>query len=84
LKMDAAQIGGIGFLTASVIWLVRQQQVKKRSELQNIWSDEEQEMEDDDTFYRSLLREVYADPHTSADAAQRSSTPFPGDNIPQG
>ena len=84
LKMDAAQIGGIGFLTASVIWLVRQQQVKKRSELQNIWSDEEQEMEDDDTFYRSLLREVYADPHSSADAAQRSSTPFPGDNIPQG
>lgn len=84
LKMDAAQIGGIGFLTASVIWLVRQQQVKKRSELRNIWSDEEQEMEDDDTFYRSLLREVYADQHTSADAAQRNSPPFPGDSIPQG
>ena len=83
LKMDAAQIGGIGFLTASVIWLVRQQQVKKRSELRNIWSDEEQEMEDDDTFYRSLLREVYADQHTSADAAQRNSPPFPGDSIPQ-
>ena len=84
LKMDAAQIGGIGFLTASVIWLVRQQQVKKRSELQNIWSDEEQEMEDDDTFYRSLLSEVYADQSPSAGTAQRSGPPFPGEGIPQG
>ena len=83
LKMDAAQIGGIGFLTASVIWLVRQQQVKKRSELQNIWSDEEQEMEDDDTFYRSLLSEVYADQSPSTGTAQRSGPPFPGGSTPQ-
>ena len=80
LKMDAAQIGGIGFLTASVIWLVRQQQVKKRSELRNIWSDEEQEMEDDDTFYRSLLREVYAD----QDNAPQGPPFYPRDNIPPG
>ena len=59
-RIDAAQLGGIGFLAAAVIWLVRQQQMKKESELQNIWSDEEQEMEDDDSFYQSLLNEVYA------------------------
>lgn len=60
-QMDAAQIGGFAFLSAAVIWLVRQQQYKKSGDLQNIWSDEEEDMVDDDTFYRSLLDEVYSD-----------------------
>ena len=41
-------------------------------------------MEDDDTFYRSLLSEVYADQSPSAGTAQRSGPPFPGEGIPQG
>ena len=41
-------------------------------------------MEDDDTFYRSLLSEVYADQSPSTGTAQRSGPPFPGEGIQQG
>ena len=79
-RLDAAQIGGIGFLSAAIIWLVRQQQYKKSGDLRNIWSDEEEQMEDDDTFYRSLLNEVYSESTDSVnipqtDAGAESSAP---------
>lgn len=77
-RLDAAQTGGVGFLSVSLIWLVRQQQYKKSGDLRNIWSDEEEEMEDDDTFYRSLLKEVYADGGTSlSQGSARSCSPDP-------
>lgn len=87
-RMDAAQIGGIAFLSASLIWLFRQHQYKKGGDLKNIWSDEEEEMEDDDTFYKSLLNEVYAQgtdsrpspedpPHAEDEAGKDTAGPAP-------
>lgn len=90
-RMDAAQIGGIAFLSISVIWLIRQQQYKKGGDLQNIWSDEEEDMADDDTFYRSLLDEVYANDRdvrqsspekTDASSVQKSIRQPSGDDSP--
>ena len=59
LKPDLTQIGGIGFLTAAVVWIIHNALVKSQSELHNVWSDDDDEP-DDDEFYSELMKEMYA------------------------
>lgn len=68
--LDGVQIGGFGFLSTAVIWLIIQQRQHSSGDIHNVWTDEEED-QDDDAFYQSLLKEVYAQD-------QPSSAAFPG------
>lgn len=63
-RMDLTQIGGMGFLSAALIWLTYSALSKRRSEIHNVWADEEDP--GDDAFYQSLLKQVYAQDAGSA------------------
>lgn len=56
--LDMTQIVGMGFLCAALIWIVHNAMESHRSNLNNIWTDEDET--DDDEYYRALLREVYS------------------------
>ena len=56
---DLTQIGGMGFLCAALIWMVHNAKEKHRSDIKNVWADEDDP--GDDQFYQQLLREVYAE-----------------------
>ena len=58
-RMDLTQIGGMGFLSAALIWLTYSTLGKRRSEIHNVWADEDDP--GDDAFYQSLLKQVYAE-----------------------
>ena len=58
-RMDLTQIGGMGFLCAALIWLTYSTIGKQRSEIHNVWADEDDP--GDDAFYQSLLKKVYAE-----------------------
>lgn len=63
--MDLTQIGGMGFLSAALIWLTYSSVEKRRSELHNVWADEDDP--GDDAFYQSLLKQVYAEDFREAE-----------------
>ena len=58
-RLDLTQIGGMGFLCAALIWMVHNAREKHRSDIKNVWADEDDP--GDDQFYQQLLREVYAE-----------------------
>lgn len=57
--MDLTQIGGMGFLSAALIWLTYSTLEKRNTEIHNVWADDEDP--GDDAFYQSLLKKVYAE-----------------------
>ncbi len=63
--MDLTQIGGMGFLSAALIWLTYSSVEKRRSEIHNVWADEDDP--GDDAFYQSLLKQVYAEDFREAE-----------------
>ncbi len=58
-RMDLTQIGGMGFLCAALIWLTYSTLEKRKTEIHNVWVDEDDP--GDDAFYQSLLKQVYAE-----------------------
>ena len=78
-RMDLTQIGGMGFLSAALIWLTYSTLGRRRSEIHNVWADEEDP--GDDAFYQSLLKQVYAQDAGSAgtkDVRREASTQIGG------
>ena len=73
---DLTQIGGAGFLSAAVIWIIHNTIERHSGEIHNVWADEDFDTEDDDIFYQNLLKEAYAQPESS----QQSF--FPDEKIP--
>ena len=67
-RMDLTQIGGMGFLSAALIWLTYSTLGKRRSEIHNVWADEDDP--GDDAFYQSLLKQVYAEDESAAGGIQ--------------
>lgn len=70
-RMDLTQIGGMGFLCAALIWLTYSTIGKQRSEIHNVWADEDDP--GDDAFYQSLLKKVYAEDELQARGLQASA-----------
>ena len=62
---DLTQIGGAGFLSAAVIWIIHNTIERHSGEIHNVWADEDFDTEDDDIFYQNLLKEAYAQPESS-------------------
>ena len=62
---DLTQIGGAGFLSAAVIWMIHNTIERHSGEIHNVWADEDFDTEDDDIFYQNLLKEAYAQPESS-------------------
>lgn len=60
---DLTQLGGIGFLSAAVIWMIHNALAKYSGDVQNVWADEDAENPDDESFYQSLLKEAYNPPN---------------------
>ena len=58
--MDLTQICGMGFLCASLIWIIHSSMEKHSNEMRNYWFDEEED-QSDDRFYQSLRKELYAE-----------------------
>ena len=59
--MDRTQIGGMAFLCAALLWMVHNSLVQRSSGLRNLWADEDvEDDEDEEEFYRALLREAQA------------------------
>lgn len=73
---DLTQIGGAGFLSAAVIWMIHNTIERHSGEIHNVWADEDFDTEDDDIFYQNLLKEAYAQPESSR------QTFFPDDKSP--
>ena len=69
-RMDLTQIGGMGFLSAALIWLTYSTLGKRRSEIHNVWADEDDP--GDDAFYQSLLKQVYAEDAGRAESGEGS------------
>ncbi len=59
-RMDLTQICGMGFLCASLIWIIHSSMEKHSNEMRNYWFDEEED-QSDDRFYQSLRKELYAE-----------------------
>ena len=59
-RMDLTQICGMGFLCASLIWLIHSSMEKHSNEMRNYWYDEAED-QSDDRFYQSLRKELYAE-----------------------
>ncbi len=68
-RMDLTQIGGVGLMSIALIWLTYSVIDKDRSEIHNVWIDEEDP--GDDAFYQSLLKQVYAEDELSASQRAR-------------
>lgn len=66
---DLTQIGGAGFLSAAVIWMIHNTIERHSGEIHNVWADEDFDTEDDDAFYQRLLNEAYAQPEVSGQAS---------------
>ena len=62
---DLTQIGGAGFLSAAVIWIIHNTIERHSGEIHNVWADEDFDTEDDDIFYQNLLKEAYSQPESS-------------------
>ncbi len=58
LHPDPTQAGGIGFLSAALVWIIHNAMEKDSSELHNVWVDDDPDEESDEAFYQSLLREA--------------------------
>ena len=78
--MDLTQIGGMGFLSAALIWLTYSSVEKRRSELHNVWADEDDP--GDDAFYQSLLKQVYAEDFREAEPPD--DRPGPAEDVLDG
>ena len=63
-RPDLTQIGGAGFLSAAVIWMIHNAIERHSGEIHNVWADEDFDTEDDDAFYQRLLNEAYAQPES--------------------
>ncbi len=59
-RMDLTQICGMGFLCASLIWLIHSSMEKHSNEMRNYWYDEAED-QSDDRFYQSLRKELYTE-----------------------
>ena len=79
-RMDLTQICGMGFLCASLIWLIHSSMEKHSNEMRNYWYDEAED-QSDDRFYQSLRKELYAEDAVETPDERtrflRAQSPFP-------
>ncbi len=79
-RMDLTQICGMGFLCASLIWLIHSSMEKHSNEMRNYWYDEAED-QSDDRFYQSLRKELYAEDAVDTPDERtrflRAQSPFP-------
>lgn len=78
--LDMTQAIGMGFMCAALVWMVNNAAERRRSDVKNIWADENDS--GDDEFYKSLLREVYAESNEDNCKENRETAPNADSTFP--